>query len=149
MHIWRRKLVLFISYKIKYLQNEARKQKSVKEVTLQFSMIFQIRLKNNTVNFRVICPLNINLVPRFSIFAPTSLELRPWYRLVTWPVIFWRICSIVFRERIQTFQLSRFYRESPENSYNLLVSRFLSNSPDFSEYSGNIVKIINILFLAT
>jgi hypothetical protein len=31
------------------------KQESVKEVTLQFSMIFQIRLKNNTVNFRVIC----------------------------------------------------------------------------------------------
>jgi hypothetical protein len=29
-----------ISYKMKYLQNEARKQKSVKEVTLQFSMIF-------------------------------------------------------------------------------------------------------------
>jgi hypothetical protein len=24
---------------------------------IQFSMIFQIRLKNNTVNFRVICPL--------------------------------------------------------------------------------------------
>ena len=42
---------------MKYLQNEARKQKSIKEVTLQFSMIFQIRLKNNTVNFRVICPL--------------------------------------------------------------------------------------------
>ena len=36
---------LHISYKMKYLQNEARKQKSVKEVTLQFSMIFQIRLK--------------------------------------------------------------------------------------------------------
>jgi hypothetical protein len=43
---------------MKYLQNEARKQKSVKEVTLQLSMIFQIRLKNNTVNFRDICPLN-------------------------------------------------------------------------------------------
>ena len=42
---------------MKYLQNEARKQKSIKEVTLQFSMIFQIRLKHNTVNFRVICPL--------------------------------------------------------------------------------------------
>ena len=42
---------------MKYLQNEARKQKSIKEVTLQFSMIFRIRLKNNTVNFRVICPL--------------------------------------------------------------------------------------------
>jgi hypothetical protein len=41
---------------MKYLQNEARKQKSVKEIT-QFSVIFQIRLKNNTVNFRVICPL--------------------------------------------------------------------------------------------
>jgi hypothetical protein len=40
----------------------------------------------------------------------------------------------------QTFQLSRFYRESPENSCNLPVSRFLSNSPDFSEYSGNIIK---------
>jgi hypothetical protein len=53
-----RKLVLCISYKMKYLQNEARKQKSIKEVTLQFSMIFQIRLKNNTVNFRVICPLD-------------------------------------------------------------------------------------------
>jgi hypothetical protein len=56
--MWRRKLVLCISYKMKYLQNEARKQKSDKEVTLQFSMIFQIRQKNNTVNFRVICPLN-------------------------------------------------------------------------------------------
>ena len=43
---------------MKYLQNEARKQKSIKEVTLQFSMIFRIRLKNNTVNFRVICPLS-------------------------------------------------------------------------------------------
>jgi hypothetical protein len=41
---------------------------------------------------------------------------------------------------IQTFQLSRFYRESPENSCNLPISRFLSNSPDFSEYSGNIIK---------
>jgi hypothetical protein len=29
-----------ISYKMKYLQNKARKQKSVKEVTLQFSIIF-------------------------------------------------------------------------------------------------------------
>jgi hypothetical protein len=58
MHTWRRKLVLCISYKMKYLQNETRKQKSVKEVTLQFSMIFQIRLKNINVNFRVICPLN-------------------------------------------------------------------------------------------
>ena len=54
MHMWRRRLVLCISYKMKYLQNEARKQKSIKEVTLQFSMIFQIRLKNNNVNFRVI-----------------------------------------------------------------------------------------------
>jgi hypothetical protein len=45
MHVWRRKLVLCISYKMKYLRNEARKQKSVKEVTLQFSIIFQIRLK--------------------------------------------------------------------------------------------------------
>ena len=42
------------------LQHEGRKQKSVKEVTLQISMIFQIRLKNNTVNFRVICPLSNN-----------------------------------------------------------------------------------------
>jgi hypothetical protein len=56
MYMWRRKLVLCISYKMKYRQNEARKQKSVKELTLQFSMIFQIRQKNNTVNFRVICP---------------------------------------------------------------------------------------------
>jgi hypothetical protein len=52
-------MVLCISYKNKYLQNEARKQKSIKEVTLQFSMIFQIRLKNNTVNFRVIRPFNL------------------------------------------------------------------------------------------
>jgi hypothetical protein len=43
---------------MKYLQNEATKQKSVKEVTLQFSMIFQIRLKNN-VNFRVNMPFNV------------------------------------------------------------------------------------------
>ena len=42
---------------MKYLQNEARKQKSGKEVTLQFSIIFKIRLKYNTVNSRVICPL--------------------------------------------------------------------------------------------
>jgi hypothetical protein len=42
---------------MRYLQNEAKKQKSVKEVTLQFSMIFQIRLNNNTDNFRVMCPL--------------------------------------------------------------------------------------------
>ncbi|CAB4012544.1 fibrillin-2-like isoform X1, partial [Paramuricea clavata] len=47
-----------LTQKMKYLQNEVRKQKSVKEVTLQFSMIFQIRLKNNNVNFRVICPLS-------------------------------------------------------------------------------------------
>ena len=53
MHTWRRKLVLCISYKMKYLQNEA-KQKFIKEVTLQFSMIFQIRLKNNIVNFWVL-----------------------------------------------------------------------------------------------
>jgi hypothetical protein len=57
MHMWRRKLALCISYKMKYLQNEARKQKSVKEVILQFSIVFQIRLKNNGVNFRIICPL--------------------------------------------------------------------------------------------
>jgi hypothetical protein len=43
---------------MKYLQNEARKRKCVKEATLQFPMIFQIKLKNNTVDFRVICPLN-------------------------------------------------------------------------------------------
>ena len=46
--------------------------------------------------------------------------------------------------KTQTFQLSRFYRESPENSCNLLVSRFLWNSPDFSEYSGNIAKYGNL-----
>jgi hypothetical protein len=40
--MWRRKLVLCISYKH---INEARKHKSIKEVTVQFSMIFQIRLK--------------------------------------------------------------------------------------------------------
>jgi hypothetical protein len=51
----------------------------------------------------------------------------------------WEDISI-WKEYMQTFQLSRFYRESPENSCNLLVSRFLSNSPDFSEYSGNIIK---------
>jgi hypothetical protein len=42
---------------MKSFQNEARKQKSIIEVTLQFSVIFQIGLKNNTVkfvNFRVI-----------------------------------------------------------------------------------------------
>jgi hypothetical protein len=54
MHMWRRKLV-----KMKYLQNETRKQKYVKEVNLQFSIIFQIRLKNNTVNFRM--PFKINV----------------------------------------------------------------------------------------
>jgi hypothetical protein len=43
-------------------------------------------------------------------------------------------------KQLQTFQLSRFYREPSENPYNLLVSWFLSNSPHFSEYSGNIVK---------
>ena len=42
---------------MKYLENKTRKQKSVKKVTLEFSMIFQIRLKNNTVNFLVICPV--------------------------------------------------------------------------------------------
>ena len=45
-----------ISYKMKYLQNEARKQKSVKEVTLQFSMIFQTRLKITPSIFES-CPL--------------------------------------------------------------------------------------------
>jgi hypothetical protein len=53
-------------------------------------------------------------------------------------ILTWIIWIIV--NRLQTFQLSRFYRESPENSRNLPVSRFLSNSPDFSEYSGNIIK---------
>ena len=42
------------------IQNEispnGSKKTSVKEVTLQFSMIFKIRLKNNTVIFQVICP---------------------------------------------------------------------------------------------
>jgi hypothetical protein len=52
--MYKLKLVLCLSYKIKYLQNEARKQKYVKEITLQLSTIFQIRLKNNTVNFPVI-----------------------------------------------------------------------------------------------
>jgi hypothetical protein len=46
MHVWRRKLVLCISYKMKYLQN----------VTLQFSMIFQTRLKITPSNFES-CPL--------------------------------------------------------------------------------------------
>jgi hypothetical protein len=45
------------------IQNEispnGSKKTSVKEVTLQFSMIFKIRLKNNTVIFQVICPLII------------------------------------------------------------------------------------------
>jgi hypothetical protein len=57
MCMWHWKLVLCISYIFKYLQNKAREQKSVKEITLQFSTIFQIGLKNNTVNFRDICPL--------------------------------------------------------------------------------------------
>ena len=61
MHMRRRKLFLCISYKMKYLQNEAIKQKSIKEVTLQFSIIFHIRQKNNTVNFRVICSLKKSL----------------------------------------------------------------------------------------
>ena len=47
-----------LAYHTKYLQNEARKQKSVKDVTLQFSsMILQIRQKYNNVNFRAICLL--------------------------------------------------------------------------------------------
>jgi hypothetical protein len=47
------------------IQNEISSKRSkktkidIKEVTLQFSMIFQIRLKNNTVNFRVIRPFNL------------------------------------------------------------------------------------------
>jgi hypothetical protein len=72
MHVRRRKLVLCISYKMKYLQNEARKQKSVKEVTLQFSMIFQFRLKNNTVNFRVICLLNRPTLNHVAFLNPRS-----------------------------------------------------------------------------
>jgi hypothetical protein len=46
---------------------KAIKQKSIKEVTLQFSMIFQIRLKNNNVNFRVICPLTLSQFPQSNI----------------------------------------------------------------------------------
>jgi hypothetical protein len=53
---------------MKYLQNEARKQKSVKEVALQFSMIFQIRLKNNNANFH----LYINLSTVCSIYCTFS-----------------------------------------------------------------------------
>ena len=62
---------------MKYLQNEARKQKSVKEVTPQFSMIFQIRLKNNTVNFRVICPLSIRQWERGC--GASAERSRPYY----------------------------------------------------------------------
>jgi hypothetical protein len=75
MHVWRRKLVLCVSYKMKYLQNEAKKQKSVKEVTVQFSMIFQIRLKNNTINFQVICPFN-----NFKRFASARCTQCKWAR---------------------------------------------------------------------
>jgi hypothetical protein len=73
MHMWRRKLFLCISYKMKCLQNETRKQKSVKEVTLQFSMIFQIRLKNtNNVNFLVICPL------KFLVYIRPIQTYKQW-----------------------------------------------------------------------
>ena len=78
MHMWRRKLALHIiqneiSYKMKYLQNETRKQKSIKEVTLQFSMIFQIRLKNNNVNFRVIYALYLT-VYNICTFSPYTFR---------------------------------------------------------------------------
>jgi hypothetical protein len=61
-------------------------------------------------------------------------------KLFIYLFIFYSFCHTHIRYTFQTFQLSRFYRESPENSCNLPVSRFLSNSPDFSEYSGNIIK---------
>jgi hypothetical protein len=40
------------------------KNLSIKEFTLQFSMIIQIRVKNNNVNFLVICSLILKTQPR-------------------------------------------------------------------------------------
>jgi hypothetical protein len=67
MHMWRRvESWSFACHKKWNIFKTKKEQKSVKEVTLQFSMIFQIRLENNTVNFRVTCPSNASF-PNCSI----------------------------------------------------------------------------------
>jgi hypothetical protein len=59
MHMWRRVESWSFACHTKWnIFKTKKEQKSVKEVTLQFSMIFQIRLKNNTVKFRASCPSN-------------------------------------------------------------------------------------------
>jgi hypothetical protein len=67
MHMWRRVESWSFACHTKWnIFKTKKEQKSVKEVTLQFSMIFQMRLKNNTVNFRVTCPSNASF-PNCSI----------------------------------------------------------------------------------
>jgi DNA-directed RNA polymerase len=69
-------VVLCISYKIKYLQNEERKQKSVKEVTLQFSNSAQmwcifprvIQINTNFANFAGL------YFPHFTTFRNQTLQ---------------------------------------------------------------------------
>jgi hypothetical protein len=84
---------------------------------------------------------NLKNVPNFRVFylgeCPPPMVTNP--DIISYAHLF-PSEGIEMMSVFQTLQLSRFYRESPENSYNLLVSRFLSNSPDFSEYLGNIVK---------
>ena len=60
---------------MKYLQNEARKQKSVKEVTLQFSVIFQIRLKITTSLSSHICmPFNNNTLSNHKLCGDSEIN---------------------------------------------------------------------------
>jgi hypothetical protein len=108
MHVWRRKLVLCITYTMKYLQNEARKQKSIKEVTLQFSIIFQIRLKNNNVNFRVVCPLNTKCFKHASYneFASPYFFM---YIISSYIVQFWTNHSLSRSDVLETKQKSLYY----------------------------------------
>ena len=77
MHVWRRKLVLCISYKMKYLQNEARKQKSIKEITLQFFNDLSNWLRNNNVNFRIICIDILYTLDSASNYSAIH-KMKPW-----------------------------------------------------------------------
>jgi hypothetical protein len=98
MHVWRRKFVL---YTMKYLQNEARKQKPVKEVTLQFSMIFQIRL-NITTSFLSHMPFKHD----YWSCWPVTPGLKAFTRPVTQEFFILILIYLSFEEHILNLELS-------------------------------------------
>ena len=71
---------------MKYLQNEARKQTSVKEVTLQFSMIFHIRQKIKR-EFSSHTPFN-EWLKHFTTLEACRLDSQ-WHTFPKWAINIW------------------------------------------------------------